>query len=240
VVLFHCFFTPGFGLAGEGSDIIKIFAWGINFHFLVVVILDNCLVMNHQKINIWVIHNNAHKRGDTKVKKGIVIAVIFILVVLNMAFAQEQTDGNVVVVGSDTAVSADALSDASAESAATEVIPSQGVCTPQSNILTAAYGKALSVGRWIIGRDYMSAAMNAWHWLLGLSLAIKIIIVLAILIIIFLVWNYNFRNTRANNMKKARKHHLKGEEAHRKGDEEKAREHYEKAREYRERAQDQW
>jgi len=172
------------------------------------------------------------------VKKGIVIAAIFVLVVLNMALAQEPADGNVVVVGSDTPKPADALTNVSAASAAAP--PTQGVCTPQNNILTAAYGKALSLGKMIISRDYRSAAINAWRWLVSLSLGVKIAIVLAILIMIFLVWNYNFRNTRANNMKKARVHHLKGEEAHRKGDDGKAREHYEKAREYRERAQDQW
>jgi hypothetical protein len=161
------------------------------------------------------------------VKKGIVIAAILILFVLSAALAQEPANGSVVVVGTNTLEASGTPS-------------GQGVCTPQSNILTKAYGKARSLGGWVLTRDYRSAASNAWHWLLGLSLAVKIIAALAILLIIFLVWNYNFRNTRANNMKKARLHHLKGEEAHLKGDEEKAQEYYEKAREYRERAQDQW
>jgi hypothetical protein len=165
------------------------------------------------------------------VKKGIVIAAIFILFVLGSALAQEPAEGDVVVVGTDTPEALDVASEAPIDN---------GVCTPQSNILTSAYGGARSAAGWVITRDYLSTASNAGRRLLGLSLSMKILIVLAILIIIFLIWNYNFRNTRANNMKKARKHHLNGEEAHQRGDEEKAREHYEKAREYREKGQDQW
>jgi hypothetical protein len=172
------------------------------------------------------------------VKKGIVIAAIFILFILGTALAENATSGNVVVVGTNAVGPSGNLSNASA--AASDASSNLGVCTPQSNILTRSYGSAKSAAVWIINRDYKSAAINAGKWLLSLSLGIKILIVLAILIIIFLVWNYNFRNTRANNMKKARAHHLKGEEAHKNGDEETAREHYEKAREYRERAQDQW
>jgi hypothetical protein len=156
------------------------------------------------------------------VKKGIVIAAILILVILSTALAQELVNGSIVVVGTNTPAD------------------QQGVCTPQNNIITSAYGRAKSLGSWIITRDYRSAASNAWRWLLSLSLGLKIIIVLAILLVIFLIWNYNFRDTRVNNMKKARIHHLRGEEAHRRGDEEKAREHYEKARGYREKGQDQW
>jgi len=158
------------------------------------------------------------------VKKGIVIAAILILVILSAALAQELANSSIVVVGTNTPAPTS----------------SQGVCTPTSNIITSAYGKAKSLGGWVITRNYVSVASNAWRWLLGLSLAVKIVIVLAILLVIFLIWNYNFRNTRANNMKKARSHHLKAEEAHLRGDEEKAREHYEKAREYREKGQDQW
>ncbi len=173
-------------------------------------------------------------------KKGIVIAVILILVALSTAFVQGQANESVVVVGSDTPVPAEEQPGTPSAQESAEAASSEGVCTPESNILTTAYAKAKSAGRWLVTRDYPSAASNAWHWLIGLGLAVKIIIVLVILIIIFIVWNRNFRNTRANNMKKARAHHLKGEEAHERGDDEEAREHYEKAREYRERAQDQW
>lgn len=169
-------------------------------------------------------------------KKGSVIAAIFILVILGTALAEEPANENLVVVGTETS----GQGGAAAANGTCTVQGSQGACTPQNNILTAAYGKVVSFGGWIVSRDYGSVASNAWRWLTGLSLGIKIVIVLVILFILFLIWNNNFRNTRVNNLKKARAHHLKGEEAHRNGDEEKAREHYEKAREYRERAQDQW
>jgi hypothetical protein len=169
-----------------------------------------------------------------KVKKGIVIAAIFILIILTATLAQEPVGEDIVVVGTGTPE----INDTALEAPATPA--DQGVCTAQSNILTTGWGSVKSAAGWVIARDYLSAASNAGKWLIGLSLGMKILIVLAILLIIFLIWNYNFRNTRANNMKKARKHHLKGEEAHLRGDEEKAREHYEKAREYREKGQDQW
>jgi len=93
---------------------------------------------------------------------------------------------------------------------------------------------------WIITRDYLSAGRNLFKWFWGLSLAIKIIALLLFLILLVVVWNYTLRNSRVNNLRRARKHHLKGEKAHMKGDEEKARYHYEKAQKYRERAQEQW
>lgn len=156
-------------------------------------------------------------------KKGLVIAVLLILLVLGIVFAQEPTEEEVVVVGTDTPESTEC-----------------GTCTTQNNIFTQAGSRLKAFGGWLITRDYKAVILNAWNWLAGLGIGLKIVIALVFLIFLLIIWNYNFRNTRANNLKKARRYHLKGEKAHRQGDDEMAKEHYERAREYREKAQDQW
>jgi hypothetical protein len=93
---------------------------------------------------------------------------------------------------------------------------------------------------WLKTRDYMSAGRNLFKWIMSLSLAAKIAAAVLFLILLAVIWNYTIRNSRANNLRRARKHHLQGEKAHRNGREEKAKYHYERARHYREKAQEQW
>lgn len=165
-------------------------------------------------------------------KKGIVIAAILMFFVLSIALAQDEPAGeDIVVVGTDTG---------SEPAETSEEQPECETCTSESNIFTKAYGKTIAFGGWLITRDYGSALKNAGRWVLGLSPGIKIVIAIVILIILLIIWNYTLRNTKSNNMRWARRHHLKGEKAHREGDEETAKMHYERAREYREKAQDQW
>ena len=116
----------------------------------------------------------------------------------------------------------------------------QGVCASAGNIITSGLGRIKVGAVYALSRDYGSAARNGYYMFKGWSVTAKIFLVLAILIILFLLWNYFIRDTRANNLRRARAHHEKGEKAHQEGDEEKAQKQYEKARKYREKAQEQW
>jgi hypothetical protein len=167
-----------------------------------------------------------------KVKKKVMVSAIFFLfmsvvIVLAQEAAQPGLANDSAAIA---AISAPALDAAS----------SQAQCTPTNNILTAGYSKARSAGSWIITRDYLSFAKNTASKFWALNIWLRLLAIFATVILIFIIWNNLIRDTRANNLRRARIHHLKGERAHQKGDEKKAAKHYEKARQYREKAQEQW
>lgn len=108
------------------------------------------------------------------------------------------------------------------------------------DLAKAGFSRVKYVGWWFLTRDYVSFGKNVVSFALGLSIWIKIILVIIALVLLLIFWAYNFRDTRANNLRKARKHHKKGEVAHNKGEEEDAEYHYERAAEHRGKAQEQW
>lgn len=108
------------------------------------------------------------------------------------------------------------------------------------NLAKSGVNRARAVGGWVITRDYVSAAKNAVRFVLGLRTIYKILIVIIIIILLIIFWAFYLRDTKSNNLRKARRHHKKGEVAHLKGDEEDAEYHYERAAQFREKAQDQW
>ena len=122
--------------------------------------------------------------------------------------------------------------------------PIKAEARPLSAQLSGAISLGLSFVKarlfWLKTRDYMSSGRNLFKWLMALSLAAKIAAAVLFLILLAVIWNYTIRNSRANNLRRARRHHMQGESAHERGNEEKARYHYERARHYRERAQEQW
>ncbi|MFH1399651.1 MAG: hypothetical protein ABIG95_06080, partial [Candidatus Woesearchaeota archaeon] len=93
---------------------------------------------------------------------------------------------------------------------------------------------------WLATRNYIAAGANTFNKVMALAVWQKILIILALAIVLFILWNRYFRDTRANNMRKARRHHALGEKYHKKGNIEKAEHHYELAQQYREKAQEQW
>lgn len=150
-------------------------------------------------------------------KKGIMIALIFsLLTSILAAAASNQTT----LVLTPTGL---------------KPIPSQ-----LSVWFAARFNMIKSWGFWLKTRDYASLGRNIFKWIAGLSLAIKIIAVVLFLVLLIIIWNYALRNSRANNLRRARRHHLLGEQAHKRGDENKAKYHYERASHYREKAQEQW
>ena len=114
-----------------------------------------------------------------------------------------------------------------------------GILTGFLNLGKAGFYKLKYAGWWVLTRNYLAVAKNTIRFVLGLNLLIKIILIIMALIIILIIWAYYFRDTRSNNLRKARAHHKKGEAAHKRGDEESAEFHYQKAAEYREKAQEQ-
>jgi len=92
----------------------------------------------------------------------------------------------------------------------------------------------------VASRNYLSAAKNLASNVLGLKLWIKIAISVAIVIIALIVWASLFKDSKRNNMRRARKLHKKAKKAHDKGDEDKATALYQRSAEYREKAQEQW
>lgn len=104
----------------------------------------------------------------------------------------------------------------------------------------AGINKARGIAGWFITRDYVSAAKNFGRFLIGLKLWIKILMIFIGLISLLIIWSYFFKDTRANNLRRARKLHRKGELAHNRRKEDKAEKLYARAAEYREKAQDQW
>ncbi len=104
----------------------------------------------------------------------------------------------------------------------------------------ACITRARGIAGWFITRDYVSAAKNFVISLLGLKLWLKILIIFFVLIFLLIIWSYFFKDTRANNLRRARRLHQKGERAHNNDKEEKAELLYARAAEYREKAQDQW
>jgi hypothetical protein len=177
------------------------------------------------------------------VKKSIVIAGIIFLMLMVSSLAAQNLSGN--VTGNKTLNTKVDNSDLNNTVIVTSITPAanatvNGVCTPTNNLVTRGFEGFRGATTWLVTRDYASAITNIWTKLMGLSIAAKVLVVFAIIIIIFLIWNYNFRNTRANNLKWARYHHRKGEKAHAAGDDESAKEHYDKAGEFRQKAQDQW
>lgn len=152
-------------------------------------------------------------------KKGIVIGIIFLFLAATLLAAAE--NGSV-----------EPLSESSGEG---DVAPAS-----QPGLIAAAttwIGHKLS---WMATRDYISFGRNLFKKAMALSLAVKIIAIVLFLILLIIIWNYTLRDSRANNLRGARRHHLKGEWAHARGNEERARYHYEKAKQFREKAQEQW
>ena len=115
-----------------------------------------------------------------------------------------------------------------------------GIITRFVNLGRAGVNKVMNLVGWVRTRDYISVAKNMFRFVLGLRLWIKILLIIIALIILLIIWAYYFRDTRGSNLRKARKHHKKGEAAHKRGDEESAEFHYAMAAEYREKAQEQW
>jgi hypothetical protein len=112
--------------------------------------------------------------------------------------------------------------------------------TPGASVVSSTISRIIGIPNWFITRDYGALAMNTLSWVMGWSIIIKIVIVLIIIIGLLLIWNYYFRDTRSNNLRRARTHHLNGERAHERGDEEAALMHYEEAARFRDKAQEQW
>ena len=108
------------------------------------------------------------------------------------------------------------------------------------SLVKAGINKARGIVGWIITRDYVSVAKNIAKFILRLSIWLKLLLIFFGFIFLLVLWSYFFRDTRTNNLRRARKLHRRGECAHNKGREEKADECYAKAAEYREKAQDQW
>jgi hypothetical protein len=164
-----------------------------------------------------------------KVKKNVMVSVIFFLFMsLTIVLAQEVAQPT---AGNDSGIIA---------AAAINATPNKGICTPTQNILTAGYSQIRSAGSWVLTRDYLSFGKNTAVKFWSLNIWIRLIVILTVIIFLFVIWNRFIRDTRANNLRRARSHHLKGERAHQRGDEKKAAMHYEKARQYREKAQEQW
>jgi hypothetical protein len=164
-----------------------------------------------------------------KMKKNVMVSAIFFLIMsAAMVQAQEAAQPE---AGNDSGIIA---------AAAINATPTNGICTPAENILSAGYSQIRSAGSWIITRDYLSFAKNTAVKFWSLNIWIRLIVILAVIIFLFVIWNNLIRDTRANNLRRARSHHLKGERAHQRGDEKKAAKHYDKARQYREKAQEQW
>lgn len=108
------------------------------------------------------------------------------------------------------------------------------------NIAGGIFGRIVGAGRWVVTRDYISAAKNTFVRVWGLPIWVKIILGIVLLIAILIVWNVFFKDSRANNFRRARRLHKKGEIEHLHGNDEAAAYYYEQAAEYREKAQDQW
>jgi len=153
-------------------------------------------------------------------KKGIVIALIFLFLAGFVSAASNESSPILVAA------------------------PIKAEAKPLSAQLSGAISPVLSFIKawlfWLKTRDYMSVVRNLFKWLMALSLAVKITAAVLFLILLALIWNYTLRNSRANNLRRARRHHLLGERAHEGGNEKKAGYHYERARHYREKAQEQW
>lgn len=123
----------------------------------------------------------------------------------------------------------------------------EDVLPASSNIFTKTkIGLASAVSvisgkvKWVLSRDYISAAKNSVYYVLGLSLWVKLVLVFIALVAALFVWAFYFRDTKSNNLRKARRLHRLGEQAHLENDEEQAELYYKKAAEYRELAQEQW
>jgi hypothetical protein len=167
-----------------------------------------------------------------KVKKNVMVSAIFFLFMsLTMVLAEEAAQPGLANGSADSAVLVAPVAD---------IASSQAKCTPTQNILTAGYSQLKSAGSWVLTRDYLSFGKNTAVKFWSLNIWIRLIVILAAIIFLFVIWNRFIRDTRANNLRRARSHHLKGERAHQRGDEKKAAMHYEKARQYREKAQEQW
>jgi hypothetical protein len=100
--------------------------------------------------------------------------------------------------------------------------------------------KAKAAIIWVGSRDYLSAAKNLAQSVLHASIWVKLLLIAALLIILLIIWNNLIKDSRANNLRRARRHHLLGEKAHAKGNEKSATKHYEKAEKLRQKAQEQW
>ena len=133
-------------------------------------------------------------------EKGIVIGLIFLFLAGFVAAASNES--NPILVAA----------------------PIKAEARPLSAQLSAAISPALSFVKtwlfWLKTRDYMSVGRNLFKWLMSLSLAVKITSAVILLILLVVIWNYTIRNSRANNLRKARRHHLLGERAHERGNEE--------------------
>ena len=96
----------------------------------------------------------------------------------------------------------------------------------QGNGPAAVYIARSSVG------SFLGSAGNYFSVFWGNSTLRVIVPVLVVLVALFIY--LRTRETRANNMKKARRYHKKGAEQHEKGREDRANEYFEMSRFYRE------
>lgn len=121
-----------------------------------------------------------------------------------------------------------------------EVEPRPSLFARGKSLAGAGIRKARGVAGWFITRDYVSVAKNKVKYLLGLSIWVKLLLIFFALIFVLVAWSYFFKDTRANNLRRARRLHRRGERAHNNNNEERAELCYARAAEYREKAQDQW
>lgn len=187
-------------------------------------------------------------------KKRLIATILFILIIsLFNVFAEEALDEESVLVPIEE-VASDELLDDKVESIPAEVdetveeLPEEELeAEPRISLFArgkslagAGIRKARGLAGWFITRDYVSVAKNKVKYLLGLSIWAKLLLIFFALIFVLVAWSYFFKDTRANNLRRARRLHLRGERAHNNNNEERAELCYARAAEYREKAQDQW
>lgn len=189
---------------------------------------------------------NLHKRG-CYLKKKVLIAFGLVLLLISIYSAIAQQDNETIVVPLEEVVGnttdepkTELISEEEPEPELITESPQPRIVDRVINFGKDCFSKVKNALVWVFTRDYPAVAHNALRFILSLHILIKILLIIIALLIILIIWAYYFRDTRGNNLRKARKHHKKGEAAHKKGDEEEAEYHYQKAAEYREKAQEQW
>jgi hypothetical protein len=163
-------------------------------------------------------------------KKGIIIALIYLFLASYICGA----------VSNQTATAVQTATPVPEQKAQEPALIVQPEAAPKPNLIVMALASIRSKVTFVLSRDYPSACRNLFKWFLNLNILVKAVAIIIFLVLLVILWNYTFRNSRANNLRRARKHHLMGEKAHKNEDEDRAKYHYNKAQEYREKAQEQW
>jgi hypothetical protein len=194
----------------------------------VVAILNNFIVIKNQKLYILVVHSKESIEKQMRgidLKKEVVIIVLFWVII-----------NSIIAAGVEVNTSAGSNITSFNITVAPDQRSTSGFCYSARGLIYNAGTRIKGIVVWALTRDYGSAARNLTKRILGLSIGIKLLLLFIVIVLLIILWNYFLRDSKANNIRRARNHHRMGEEAHRRGEEDAANDHYELSKYYREKA----